>query len=416
MTHETIESGSRTEPSTSTESVEQLRSFWNLDPDTVYLNHGSFGPSPLPVQKARNEWTERLERQPMRFFCQEMEEHLEITAAKLAGFLHTKPERLALIDNATVAMNVVADSVVLGAGDEVLLTDHEYGAVRNIWSRKCQSTGARLQSVEIPLSLGSTRDKTTTEDSESEIVDAIERRITPRTRLIVVSHVTSATSCILPVKAICRMAQRHGVLVCIDGPHAVAMLDIFMEDIGCDFYCASCHKWLCAPFGSGFLWVHPRHHGKVRCPVVSWGGSIAGRAASWQDRINWLGTRDPAALLAIGAAIDFFTPERLQTFRSHAHRLVTMARSELLKHPHTGPFFNPAPDTYVSMCGMELPQPDGWKPGYHGHPDPLQLSLRKDFGIEIPVASWNGHRYLRISAHLYTTEADIRRLLEAISL
>ena len=299
-----------------------LADFWNLDPDCTYLNHGSFGPSPLPVQEARAKWSERLERQPMKFYCQEMEEELDRTAAVLAEFLKTQPDRIALVDNATVAMNVVAASIALKDGDEVILSDHEYGAVKNIWQAKCREAGARLINAVLPFP-----------PDPAGVVKAIEAALTDKTRLIVISHVTSATACILPVKDICRMARQHKVLVCVDGPHAIAMLDINLNDLGCDYYCASCHKWLCAPFGSGFLWVHPRHHSSIRCPIVSWGGSIGGRPSTWKDRTNWMGTRDPAALLSITAAIQFFNPERLAEFRQHAHAMVAFARRELLTIP-----------------------------------------------------------------------------------
>lgn len=385
------------------ETVEDLRALWDIDPGTIYLNHGSFGPAPLPVRQARAEWSARLERQPMQFFCRDMEVELERTVTDLARFLQTKPDRLVLLDNATVAMNIVAETVPLNEGDEILLTDHEYGAVRNIWSRRCELTGATLKFAALPFPPRS-----------DGCVEAIENAITPRTRIIIISHVTSATACILPIQEVCAIAKKHNVLVAIDGPHALAMLDIDLEAIGCDFYCASCHKWMSAALGSGFLWVHPRHQKSVRCPIVSWGGSIAGRPASWRDGIQWLGTRDPAALLSISAAIRFFSRDRLKLFRKHAHELVTAGRRELLKLPGVGTFCTPEESDYVSMCAVELPQPPGWKPGYHGHPDPLQVALRERHGIEVLTGCWNSRRFIRFSAHLYTTPQHIQTLVQAV--
>lgn len=377
---------------------------WDLDPDCFYLNHGSFGPSPRPVRMARNTWTERLESQPMRFFCREMEEQLEQTAARLASFLGTSPDRIALVDNATVAMNIVAESVELHAGDEVILTDHEYGAVRNIWQRKCRESGARMVNAALPFP----------PDPEG-VVRAIESVISERTRLIVVSHVTSATATILPVTPICQMARQRNIPVAIDGPHALTMLDVDLSTIPCDFYCASCHKWMCAPFGSGFLWVHPRHHGRIKSPVVSWDGSIAGRPASWKDRVNWLGTRDPASLLSITSALEFMNRERTEAFRNHAHSLICDAREQLLKIPGTGTFCTPHVGDFVSMVAIELPRTEDWTPGYHGHPDVLQTFLRERHGIEVLTGSWNNRRFLRISAHLYTTRQHIRVLASAVA-
>lgn len=377
---------------------------WDIDPDTTYLNHGSFGPSPLEVRAVREEWTAKLERQPMRFFCQQMESLLEDAAEELANFLQTKPARFAFVDNATIAMNIVAASVDLNEGDEVLFTDHEYGAVRNIWQAKCRLTGAKIVTTTLPFPL-----------NDDGTVAAIENAVTDRTKIIIVSHVTSPTAAILPVQRICQIAKQKGVLTAIDGPHALAMLDVHLDAIGADFYCASCHKWLCAPFGSGFLWAHPKHHANIKCPIISWGGSIAGHPATWQDRTNWLGTRDPAPLLSIPAAINFMKQHKLKTFRDHAHQLICHARRRLLEIEGIGPFCTATEDDIVSMVAAELPQPANWKPGYHGHPDPLQIELRDKHHIETPVASWNGHRFLRVSAHLYNSVEQIDRLVEAVS-
>lgn len=383
--------------------ADRLRAEWDLDPATTYLNHGSFGLSPRSVRRARAAWSERLERQPMKFFCREMEDLLDRTAADLAQFLQTKADRIALLDNATFGMNVVAESLDLKDGDEVLLTDHEYGAVRNIWTKRCQATGAKLVTVELPFP-----------PLRDSVPAAIAARVTDRTRLVVVSHVTSATACILPVAQICGLLRERGIPVCVDGPHAIGMRGMSLDRLGCDYYCGSCHKWLCAPFGSGFLWVHPRHFGKMRCPIVSWGGSISGRASSWKDRLHWLGTRDPAPVLAISAAIEFLHQDRLKLFRTYAHGLVTLARRELLQIAGVGTFCTPSETDYVSMCGLELPQTGDWKPGYHGHPDPLQIRLRDEFGIELLTGSWNGRRFLRVSAHLYNTIAEIRHLVSSV--
>ena len=377
---------------------------WDIDPDSTYLNHGSFGPSPLEVRAVREEWSAKLERQPMRFFCQQMEELLKDAAQELAKFLQTKPARFAFVDNATIAMNIVAASVDLSEGDEVLFTDHEYGAVRNIWQEKCRLTGAKIITATLPFPL-----------NDDGTVTAIESAITDRTKMIIVSHVTSPTAAILPVQRICQVARQQGILTAIDGPHALAMLDVNLDAIGADFYCASCHKWLCAPFGSGFLWAHPRHHADIKCPIISWGGSIAGHPATWQDKTNWLGTRDPAPVLSIPAAISFLKQVKLKTFREHAHQLVCHARRSLLEIEGIGPFCTATEDDIVSMVAVELPQPKNWKPGYHGHPDPLQIELSDKYQIETPVASWNGHRFLRVSAHMYNSVEQIDRLVKAVS-
>ncbi len=339
----------------------------------------------------------------MKFFCQDMDDELDAAAGVVAKFLGTRPDRIALIDNATVAMNIVAFSIPLEPGDEIILNDHEYGAVRKIWQARCDATGAKIVNVTLPFP-----------PTDDQVVAAIESAITKKTRVIVVSHVTSATACILPVKRICQMARSHKVPVAVDGPHALAMLDVNIDALGCDYYCASGHKWLCGPFGSGFLWVHPKHQSQLFCPIVSWGGSICGKPASWKDRTNWLGTRDPAPVLALAEAVRFFNSERLREFRTHAHSLVSHARRELLKIEGTSTFCTPNETDFVSMAAVEMPQSNGWKPGYHGHPDAMQLALRDRYGIELLMGCWNGRRFLRVSAHLYTTEQHIETLVAAV--
>jgi len=383
--------------------VSSDKEFWSLPPNVTYLNHGSFGPSPAPVRSAQADWTARLEQQPMQFFCRDMEDELDHAEHKLAAWLGTSANRIATTRNATTAMNIVAASIDLQPGDEVLLTDHEYGAVRNIWSEKCRQAGATIATLPVSLPV-----------SSESVVSSLEARITDQTRLIVISHVTSATAATMPVQQVCKVARNRSIPVCVDGPHAIAMIDLKLDELGCDFYCASGHKWLCAPFGSGFLWVHPRHHARVKSPVVSWGGSLSGRRRSWKDSLRWEGTDDPAPLLSIATAVDFLDRERLRRFRQYARELLiqatgTLANIEGIRIPE-----GDDQSQVVSMCIVELPCPEDWQPGYHGRADELQIELWKRFGIEIPVFSWSGRRLLRLSAHLYNTPADFEHLAASL--
>ncbi|MFN5798428.1 MAG: hypothetical protein ACK5AN_12920, partial [Planctomyces sp.] len=172
---------------------------------------------------------------------------------------------------------------------------------------------------------------------------------------------------------------------------------------------------LCGPFGSGFLWVHPRRRDAIQTPIVSWGGSIAGRPASWKDSLQWLGTRDPAPLLALADAVRFFTPDVLAEYRRWSHALISAARQRLLQIPDVTPFCTPAETDFVSMAAVELPQTAGWKPGYHGHPDSLQIQLRDRHGIEVLTGSWSGRRFLRLSAHLYNTPQQLELCTAAVA-
>jgi isopenicillin-N epimerase len=380
-----------------------IQAEWPLRPGVTYLNHGSFGPSPRPVLEAREAWSRRLEAEPMDFFVRTMETDLDHAAGELGRFVGASGEDLLFVTNATVAMNLVAANVPLGPGDEVLATTHEYGAVLRIWREACRVTGAELVIRRLPDRL----------DSDDGIASSVLGGITDRTRLVVVSHVTSPTAVILPVRAICEGARRRGVPVCIDGPHAPAMVDVNISGVECDYYCASLHKWLSAPFGSGFLYVAKRHQQRFRPLVRSWGGSLGGRPASWKDEFTWSGTHDPAPFLATPDAIRFLEQIGLQRFRERTHSLAGLVRERVTSLTELEPFVADSPRRYGSMIALPLPPLAGFEPG-HGRVDPLQLRLWEEFRIEVPVMHWGGRRLLRVSCHLYNTEEDVERLVTAL--
>ena len=385
----------------------EISDAWDIPDGVTYLNHGSFGPAPRPVRESQQRWTAELQRQPMEFFVRRLEGLLDETGAALGRLVGADPRDLVLVDNATAGMNIVARSIELEAGDQVLLTDHEYGAVRRLWQKTCQAAGAELVVRRRPWPL-------LEEDSAERLVEHLAASITDRTRLLVASHVTSATATTLPIELICQAASRHGVPVCVDGPHAVAMLSLDLEQLGCDYYTASCHKWLSAPFGSGFLWVRRRHQHRIRPAITSWGGSVSGRDSSWKDEFTWGGTRDPACWLAIPEAIAFLEDYGIQRFRDQSHDLVNQARRRVLEL--TG-LEAPTPESqrwYGPMTIVPLPNDPAAETG-HGHIDPLQKTLQQEFGIETPVTTMHEHRYIRISCHLYNTVADIDHLVNSLS-
>jgi isopenicillin-N epimerase len=375
---------------------------WSFPEGVTYLNHGSFGPSPRCVREARNAWTEKLERQPMDFFLRQMESELDRAAETLGQLIGADGNDLLFCDNATVAMNIVADSFPLQPGDEVLFTNQEYGAVMRIWRRTCERSQANIVVQPLPRPI----------TSAEQQVAALMAGVTERTKLVVVSHITSQTAVIFPIEAICREMARRGVPVCVDGPHALAMVDINLRRIGCDFYCASGHKWLSAPFGSGFLFVAKRHQQTLSPPVMSWGGSVSGRPTHWQDEFRWLGTRDPAPFLAIPTAIEFLERYGLEQFREETHELAKYARQRIAELTRLDP---PIPDSreyYGSMIAMPLPS-NGPAPK-QGIRDQLQTPLWEKFGIEIPIIHWHGERLIRVSCHLYNTREQIDHLCRAL--
>ncbi len=319
---------------------------WDLRPDVIYLNHGSFGPSPRVVIEERCRWYRELEAEPMDFFTRRLEAALAEARAALAKFVGTSGDNLIFVDNATWAMNVVAESCDLQPGDEVLLNDHEYGAVHRIWERRCRERGAKLVVAKIPTPLRTVED----------VIEPLFAAITPRTKLLVFSHVTSPTAIIFPAAEICRRARERGVMTCIDGPHALVMTDVQLDQLDCDYYCASNHKWLCAPFGSGFLYVHPRHQSGVQPVVTSWGRSYPpDLAPAWHNEFTWGGTRDCSAYLATPKAIEFIESVGVATFREHAHRLARQAREQITQLTGREALVPDDPTWYGSMISLPIP-------------------------------------------------------------
>ncbi len=370
---------------------------WRLRPGTVYLNHGSFGPPPMVVADARREWQRRLDEQPMDFYVREFTPAWFAARAKVADFVGTAADNLVFVENATAGMNVAADSFALRPGDEVLLTDHEYGAVTRIWQRACnraQTSDPKVAALPRPF------------ESRDQVVDAVVRAVTPRTKIVIVSHITSPTAVILPVADICRALCKLGIAVCIDGPHAPAQIPLAIDELGCDFYCASLHKWLCAPFGSGFLYVAPRHHSRIEPINKSWGVLQPAQPATWFDEFIWSGTRDSSPYFTAPAAIDFLQSVGADAFRVRTHHLAQYARHRLCELFRTTPLVPDDPAWYGTMAHVPLPA---------RFPDDLQAVLWREYGIEVPIVTWAGERFIRVSCHLYTMKAHIDLLMVALA-
>jgi isopenicillin-N epimerase len=386
---------------------------WQIRPGTIYLNHGSYGPAPLAVRRARRDLIERFDDNPMDFFNRRYEAAIFAARERLAKFVGTPAENLIFIENATAGMNVVASSFHLDCGDEVLINDHEYGAVRRIWDRACREAEAKLVTVELPLPF------TTAEKA----VEAILSGASARTRLLIVSHITSSTAVTLPVELICREARRRGIAVAIDGPHAVAQVPLSLDWLDCDFYAASCHKWLSAPLGSGFLYVAPQHQSQVRPPALSWGRIQPTPVTIWSDEFVWTGTRDPSAYLTVPAAIEFLERIGLENFRTRTHWLASYARRRLVELTGLEPIVPDDPAWYAAMAHVPLPPrrmpaaADAAARAAIGHPvaNLLQHALWRDFGIEVPIVDFGPRRYIRVSCHLYNDTRQIDRLIEALA-
>ena len=354
-----------------------------LDDGVVFLNHGSFGACPEPVFAEYQRWQRELEREPVDFIARRLTGLLEDVRAQLGAFVGADPEGLALLPNATTGVNVVARSLELRPGDEVLSTDHEYGAMRYVWQDACERAGASW--VEAPVPVPCTTDH--------EIVDAVWAGVTARTRVLFVSHITSPTAIRFPVTELCRRARAAGILSVVDGAHGPGQLDLDLEALGADIYAGNCHKWLCAPKGSGFLWARPELRDLLRPHALSWGA----RSERFAERHGRHGTTDPSAYLALPAAIAFHR-EHVAPARAACHALAAEF-APLLGEPVA------APGRFHQMASIELPTGDAAR---------VRRRLWEEHRIEVVAEEWNDRQLLRISVQIYNTREDLQTLVEAL--
>lgn len=403
---------------------DDLRHHWALDPDFAYLNHGAFGACPWPVLHAQDEWRARMERQPVRFQDVELGGHLAHARDRLGEFLHAEPADLAFVPNATTGVNTVLASLDFEPGDEILATDHEYNACLNAARRVAAKHGATVVVATLPF-------PTTSSD---EMAAALLARVTPRTRLVVISHVTSPTGIRLPVERLIPELTQRGIDTLVDGAHAPGMLALDIGALGAAYYTGNCHKWLCAPKGAGFLHVRRDRQALIH-PLVTSHGANSPRGAEGLFRLefDWTGTADPTAYLSIPAALDFIgglLPGGWPDVMRHNHELVVAGRQKLLDVVGGAPL---APESMLgSLAAIELPDsveptPVALTADADPHAtyalDPLRDALSEEDRIEVPVFAWPHtpadtaplRRLLRISAQLYNQPADYDRLAAALA-
>ena len=369
-----------------------LRELFRLEPDVAFLNHGSYGACPRPVFERYQAWQRELERQPVEFLGRRLEGLLDDARAVLAAELGAEAGDLVFAPNATAALNTVARSLHLQPGDEILTTDHEYGALELTWEFVARKTGARYVRQPVPIPAR----------SPEEVVEAVWAGRTERTRVLFLSHVSSRTALRFPVEELCRRAQGAGILSVVDGAHAPGQIPLDLAALGADVYGGNCHKWLCAPKGSGFLWARPEHQPWIEPAVVSWGYAPG---QPFAERRHWQGTGDPAAYLSVPAAIDFQREHGWDEVRDRCHELVREARRAITGWTGLEP---PAPDSrdwFVQMASLPLPPCDA---------EEVQRRLREEHRIEIPVFEWNGRQLVRVSVQGYNSAGDVEALVEAL--
>jgi isopenicillin-N epimerase len=387
---------------------------WTLDPAVTFLNHGSFGACPAAVLEVQDEWRARLERQPVRFFIRELEALLDAARGELGQFLGADPDDLGFVTNATTGVNAVVRSLRFEAGDEILVTDHAYNACRNALDYAAQRSGARAVVVRLPFPV----DPAQHAAMPGRYVESLLEKVTPRTRLALVDHVTSPTGLVMPVEKIVRELERRGVDTLVDGAHAPGMLPLDLQRLGAAYYTGNCHKWLCAPKGAAFLYVRRDRQDRVHPMTISHGANSPRKDRThFRLEFDWLGTDDPTAWLCVPESIRFLGsllpggwPELMQRNRGlalEARRILCAALGVQA----------PCPDEMIGTLAA-VPLCDGLSEAVatSSGTDPLQDALLERWGIEVPVFYWPAppQRLVRVSAQIYNEPAQYENLAAAL--
>jgi len=379
---------------------------WLLDPEIIQLNHGSFGATPRPVLEEQDRWRRRFESNPTRFVVDELEPAIDGARGRLAALVTADPADLAFVTNATMGVNTVVRSLPFAPGDQLLTTSHAYNACRNVLNYAAARTGAEVVFAPIPFPL----------HSAADVVQPLLAAVTDRTRFALIDHVTSPTGLVFPIEEIVPPLEQLGINVMIDGAHGPGMVPIDLRALGCSYYTGNCHKWICSPKGSGFLWARPDLVGRLVPPVISHGWNDARRdRPRFHILFDYMGADDPTAHLAVPAAIDFLGTlhqDGLRGLMDRNKRLALDAQNMLCDFLTLPP---PAPESMIGSMAA-VPLPDSVGEPTPGMTDELTRIMRIKHRIEVPVMLWPSwpQRNLRISAMAYNSIEQYDTLIQAL--
>jgi len=375
---------------------------WFLDKNCIFLNHGSFGACPIEVLEEYHTWQKRIEEQPVKFFMRTYREELHASKLTLSSFLDVASDDLVFVRNATEGINTVLHSIQWKQGDEIIITNHIYPACKNAVQFYSTKFGLQITEIQIPFPLQNTE----------EIITPILNAVKSNTRLLLLDHITSPTGLLFPIKEISKFLIDSNVLILIDGAHAPGAISLNISDLGVDFYTGNCHKWMCAPKGAGFLWVHPDQQQNIYPLNISLINTLSD---TFTERFFWTGTQDPSAWLSIPSAISFLNQISQNDISSHILHIQNMNKRmrSIVCNMLDTPL--PCPDDMITTMSAIPVKSDSSLP-HHAILDPMQDWLMQHYQIEVPIINWpnSTKRLLRFSFFSYNTLAQYTTLAEAI--
>ena len=376
-----------------------------LKQNLVFLNHGSFGACPKSVFKSYHNWQLKLENQPVAFLDQarDFNKHMKTPRTFLAKELKVKSNDLVGVTNATAGLNAVAQSILLKKGDEILISDHEYGALEKTWDYVAKKNKAKVIEVKVPLPL----------NSEDEFVEAFKNNMTKKTKILFISHITSPTALVFPLKKLIKEANKRGIISIIDGAHAPGHIKLNITKLNVDYYSGNCHKWMMAPKGSAFLWAN-KNKKNILEPLVISHGWLPNNYKKLQkgeftetrfiDSFEVQGTKDPSAWLTIPDAIKFINDKKYSNAFKESSKLAyetALTISNLTKIPLL------ANREFLAPQMISIPIPKC-------NVDHVKTQLLKKFNIEIPVIKWKNRCFVRISIQIYNSKSELIKLTQAL--
>jgi len=379
--------------------MENLKSLFQLNPEIIFLNHGSFGATPGPVFEVYKSWLSRLENQPVLFLGRELPELLFTARKKLGLYLNASSEDLVFIPNSTYGVNIAARSIKLAHGDQVLTSDHEYGACDYSWEFICSKTGATYvhQPISLPVS------------SDEYIIEELWKGVNPNTKVIFLSMITSPTALRMPVEKICKRARSLGIISIIDAAHGPGQEQIDLQSLGGDIVFGNCHKWMLAPKGSAFLFVRPEIQKIIEPLVVSWGYKSTPQTTTGSrfiDLMQWTGTNEHCAYLSVPSAIQFMQDNHWDSVRVECNRLLRIAIEEICTHFDLEPLYPLDSHFFKQMAVAPLPEVNL---------DELKNRLYTEYKVEVPLIKWHNKQFVRISVQGYNSRSDVEGLIKGLT-
>ncbi|MDG2266270.1 MAG: aminotransferase class V-fold PLP-dependent enzyme [Candidatus Marinimicrobia bacterium] len=365
-----------------------------LNNNIIFLNHGSFGACPKPVFNEYQQWQSLIESQPVQYFSEDLYNYLRKSREDLSTFISCDVDDIIFIPNPTTAINSIVRSLKFNSGYEILTSNHEYGAMVRAWQYFSKDKGYNLIPFNLKLPF----------TTKSNFLDDFWKGVTNNTKIIFISHITSPTAIIFPIKEICKRAKNEGILTIIDGAHAPGHIDLHISSFDPDIYIGACHKWLSAPKGSSFMYVKKEIQNLIDPLIISWGKEVDPSPSPFICENQYQGTRDFSPFLSVSSAIDFQKNNNWDIIKERCRKLTKQTLLSLQDILKTD-LLCPVNDNWLAqMASIQLPDID---------PRKIKNTLLKNYKIEIPIFQWENNNMLRFSFNAYNDEDDSNTLIDA---